>query len=206
MHVEISKGKRSKKRKRREQALAKATTTSIPELEKPSPPDLSSYVSVGVASITRALEATCEATSLHDVGRCDGETTQTTSRISTVFVSMASKNSVLAAHFPRLVAAASRSGSENPIKLVLLPRVAEEKLCAAMGINRAGFVAVHEGAPHGGQLLEYVHANVADIEVPWIDQANKKQYLPLKVISTKASVGLSKKVQREQRDKQTKMS
>jgi ribonuclease P/MRP protein subunit POP3 len=87
-----------------------------------------------------------------------------------------------------------RNPQLQPIRLVQLPSGSEKRLSLALGLPRASSIAVLEGAPYSKHLLDLVQELVPVIEVSWLEQARKAQYLPVKIntILTTTPIGKNK--------------
>jgi len=112
-----------------------------------------------------------------------------------VFVTRAdSQASMLHSHIPLLCGLASgEEESGGVVRLVQLPRGSEAKLADALGIARAGFVGLLEGAPEEAVagLMEVVEKNVPPIQVPWLEEergAGDYRAVNVKVVKTYATV------------------
>lgn len=111
-----------------------------------------------------------------------------------IFVPRSSQPPILHAHLPQLVAMASLAHPEMPpTRLVQLPKVSDTQLCAALGIPRVSFIGLLEGAPHAKALVELVRSSVAEVGIPWLDEAQKAAYKPLKINAIQTSAPIMKK-------------
>jgi ribonuclease P/MRP protein subunit POP3 len=208
--MNASKGKRIKKRKRQE-VKRKGGNAGLNESEgAPSAPDISSHMLVGLASITRYLEL-ISSNRMADGPYEKSETSQPLTscesgisiehdakikvrHLAAVFVCRSSQPSVLHAHLPQLVATASlRNPHLQPTRLVQLPPGSENRLSLALGLPRASFVAILEDAPHSKPLLDLVQDLVPSIEVPWLEEARKAEYRPVKINTILTSAPAGKK-------------
>ena len=193
-----SKGKRNKKRKRQE-AKRKGSNAGLNQSDAPPPvPEISSHLLVGLASITRYLEligSIRTVNGLHEKSEtilapacCESgidlehDSNTKIRHLAAIFVCRPSQPSVLHAHLPQLVAAASlRNPHLQPTRLVQLPQGSENRLSASLGLPRASFVGILEDAPHSKPLLELVRDIVPVIELPWLEEAREAQYKPVKI-------------------------
>ena len=112
-----------------------------------------------------------------------------------VFVTRAdSQASMLHSHIPLLCRLASGEGeSGGVVRLVQLPRGSEARLADALGIARAGFVGLLEGAPEDvvARLMEVVERCVLPVQVPWLEEkrgAGEYRAVNVKVVKTYATV------------------
>jgi ribonuclease P/MRP protein subunit POP3 len=206
-HLTKSKGKRSKKRKRHE---AKKHTGEENPSQPPIPPtpEISSFLAIGLNSITRALQESSQkpkppslpkdaSSSSHDAPDASEITEQPpakpttpnpsssaspTPSFSAIFVLRSIQPAILHAHLPQLIATASLARPSSPAtRLVQLPRGSDERVCQALGLPRASFIGLVEGAPHAGSLVELIRRRVPEIEVPWLKEATDLTYLPVKI-------------------------
>jgi ribonuclease P/MRP protein subunit POP3 len=183
----------------------------------PPPPELSKFVLTGLNSINRALEgdskiarSTIEALpddtnsqfqKHEDTQMCldDGEMPTSKSQaypnnhIAAIFVARSNLPSILYAHLPQLITTASKAHPDKPpTRLIQLPRGAESRLALALGLQRVSFIAILDGAPHCKALVDLVRECVSDIEIPWLDEVRKAEYLEVKINSIETSVGTMK--------------
>ncbi|KAM3073710.1 RNase P and RNase MRP subunit [Clarireedia jacksonii] len=210
-YVVPSKGNRSRKRKRQESKLDEKSS------DIPPPPEISNFVLTGLNSINRSLEEASKNAPSHtealldDTSRQlqgqediqmfldDGEMPQSETRtyparhVAAIFVTRSNLPSILYAHLPQLIATASKVHPDKPAtKLVQLPKGAESRLTGALALQRVSFIGVLEGAPYCKALLELVRECVSDIEIPWLDEVRKAEYLEVKINSIETSVGMMK--------------
>jgi ribonuclease P/MRP protein subunit POP3 len=212
-HVTYSRGKRSKKRKRHEAKAGDAPTMAIPP-----PPEISSFLVVGLNSITRNLESSsqrsqpkthvAEGSEGNDLlgtvpdskvakegSRNDISHPLNEGHLSAILVCRSSQSSVLHEHLPQLVFTASLANPMLPAtRLVELPNGSEARVCEALGIPRVSSIGILEGAPHSKPLIDLLRECVPEIEIPWLQQAKESRYLPVKVNSIETLSTVVKKV------------
>lgn len=105
-----------------------------------------------------------------------------TRNFSIIFVPKSSQPSILHTHLPQLVATASLAHPALPaIRLVQLKISSDARICEALGLPRASFIGIMEGAPYSKSLVELVRECVPEIEVPWLREMKKGDYLPVKI-------------------------
>ncbi|ESZ91139.1 hypothetical protein SBOR_8473 [Sclerotinia borealis F-4128] len=200
-HITPSKGKRSRKRKRR---------NSKPEDEKssetPPPPEISSYIVTGLNSIHRILEGSTKKgfETKETPSSLETETRPQTDQIisspnppnpphphfSAIFVSRSNQPPILHAHLPQIIATASKAHPTKPsTRLVALPKGCETRVAAALGLPRVAFLGIIDNAPYSKALLDIVRDCVQEIEIPWLDEARKSEYLDTKIDSIQTSIG-----------------
>lgn len=191
--MEPSKGKRSKKRKRKE-------AVSEDVVSKPPVPEISSFVLVGLNSITRHLEASsrfskskkapeepaAEATAndppiSNDSKETESpEPTQPPPHLTVLFLPTPPPP-ILQSLLPQLLTTASLAHPSHPAtRLVTLPPTSHSRLSTALGIPRVSFIALLEGAPHSGALVELVRECVGEVEAPGV-KGVERGYLPVKI-------------------------
>jgi ribonuclease P/MRP protein subunit POP3 len=66
-------------------------------------------------------------------------------------------------------------------------------VCQALGLPRASFIGLVEGAPHAGSLVDVIRRSVPEIEVPWLEEVKKSTYLPVKINAIKTFASVPKK-------------
>jgi hypothetical protein len=116
---------------------------------------------------------------------------------SAIFVPRSSQPPLLHAHLPQLVTTASLANPELPAtRLVQLPKGCEARLSEALGLPRVSFIGILHGAPHSNSLVDLVRDCVPEIEVPWLEEAKKSVYLPLKVNAIESFVPVAKREQK----------
>jgi hypothetical protein len=101
---------------------------------------------------------------------------------SAIFVPRASQPPILHAHLPQLVVTASLAHPELSVtRLVQLPKGCDARLSEALGLPRVSFIGILDGAPHSKSLVDLVRGCVPEIEIPWLAEAKKSVYLPVKI-------------------------
>ncbi|KAI1001682.1 hypothetical protein K3495_g6519 [Podosphaera aphanis] len=208
-HVTRSKGKRSKKRKRKAELEHKAEVTNEKALV-PSPPQISSFVVTGLNSVLRSLESLAclarekmvaqKSPSLEvDQANVSEITDSPTQHFSVIFVLNSSQPTIFLDHLLQLVATASLAHPELPkTRLLQLPRDSGARLCESIGLARVSVIGVLEGAPLSTGLLEFVREHVAEVKNPWLLEARKGSYLP---VTIKAVKTLAPAAEKKQKDK-----
>jgi len=189
-HVEPSKGKRSKKRKRKEGEPEDVTS-------KPPTPEISSFILLGLNSVIRHLEGSSRvskpkrapesspteaiandpASSNGSEGTESPKDTQPPPHLAALFLPTPPPQ-ILQSLLPQLVTTASLAHPSLPqTRLVTLPPASHSRISSALGVPRVSFIGLLEGAPHSGALVEIVRECVGEIEVPVL----KEGYLPVKI-------------------------
>ena len=207
LYSNSSKGKRSKKRKRLEAKTKNATAMSEETAAIPPVPEISSHVIVGLSSITRYLENTCRgqisishesepaempaAFEIDNKGVIKGDVMEARN-LAAVFVCRSSQPSALHAHLPQLMATASVASPLLPMRLVQLPQGCEARLCSSLGLPRASFVGLLEGAPHSQPVIDFVRERVPIIEVSWLREVQSARYMPVKINTICTTVPFAK--------------
>ncbi|KAF2144133.1 uncharacterized protein K452DRAFT_267305 [Aplosporella prunicola CBS 121167] len=207
LHVTPSQGKRSKKRKRHDDAGA-ATSDPVPA---PPMPDISKSITVGINSTTRHLEQLAAARAppaLRPQGGNEHKEIGDAPALSNLAILFLLKppNDITYAHLPLLSQAASSTlPAATATRLVPLKASSEQKLASALGLPRVGVVGVMEGAPGAAPLLDYVRAHLAAVEVPWIREAKNAQYLDVNIqaVSTGAGTPLEVRAKEKQGGKKS---
>jgi hypothetical protein len=101
---------------------------------------------------------------------------------SAIFVPRSLQPPILHAHLPQLVVTASLAHPELPVtRLVQLPKGCDARLSEALGLPRVSFIGILDGAPHSKSLVDLVRGCVPEIEIPWLAEAKKSVYLPVKI-------------------------
>ena len=117
---------------------------------------------------------------------------------SAIFVTQASQPPILGVHLPQLVTTASLANPELPAtRLVQLPKGCEARLSEALALPRVSFIGILDGAPHSKSLVDLARECVPVIEIPWLEEAKKSVYLPLKINAIESFVHVvAKKVEK----------
>lgn len=164
-YVQLSKGKRDKKRKR------KAPTTAYKDLSPPPAPELKSYIDVGLTAVTRHLQDKAQSV------ESNLEDKRATPSYSAIFVARSAYPNALNGHLPQMVAVASESHPEQmPIRLVGLSKSYEDRLSESLGIPRVSCIGLREQAPNSKALIEFVRQHVPVIEVQWLEEARQAEH------------------------------
>ena len=212
-HVEPSKGRRSKKRRRKDAASAQEAledpTAMAPPPAPVAAPDAMAHLTIGLNSTTRRMESTSRSRlpktaplvlQIQPKKRSTDDKrvplASDAERLAAVFVVRSSQSSLLHAHLP-LLAKTSSLGRlpASHTRLVPLPNTAEARLTAALALPRVGVVGLTEDCPHAEPLLDYVRQHVPITDVPWLEEASAGTYLPveIKAVQTSAPVPLKNK-------------
>lgn len=191
-HIQPSKGKGSKKRKR-------ATDAAQPPNDQQAPPnpEISKFLDVGLASISRGLEQLSSTAELQFSATREGQSSpgdEDVSAYAVIFIARSGQPTAFHCHFPQMVAVASRSRScEQPIRLVGFSAPCSERLGAALGIPRVSAIGLRAGSPNAKALVDYVQEHVAPNPLPWAnpDSSQPPKYLgaSIKAVETTMKSG-----------------
>ncbi|KFY80728.1 hypothetical protein V499_00436 [Pseudogymnoascus sp. VKM F-103] len=188
-HITPSKGKRSKKAKRRELKGGAAKPTQD-EASVP-PPELISHILVGLNSITRHLESqsrkACPPSLGVPIPSYDGPA-NSQRHLAVVVTTWPSVPTILTSHLHKLVQTSSLLHHNlPPTRFVTLPRSSEKRLCSALGVPRAGFIGIFDGAPSATAVIDFCVANVPELEVDGWLKVDKSAFMPLKINTIEAA-------------------
>lgn len=75
-----------------------------------------------------------------------------------------------------------RHSTLSPARLIPLSSISEAKLCSVLGIPRVGIIAIFDGAPGAGPLVENVRENVEVTDVPWAKEVQGGEWLGTKIM------------------------
>ena len=210
-HVVPSKGKRKKKRKREQERAVtdqerKSSEGEASRASPPAPPEVQKHLTIGFNTTTKYLESLAQRSSpssqVPSSDNAPGLKAPTTSPsensssrpLDIVFAPRSDQFSILYSHLPLLTKTASlASSSSSSVRLVMLPKGAEERLGAALSIPRVGLIGLIDGAPESQGLIEFVRKCVPQVEVPWIQEAMAGAYLPVKINEIETSVPVESK-------------
>ena len=195
-----SQGKRAKKRKRRGDATIQNKLADFPDegvsaAGAIAQPEIRDHLTVGFNTTTRFLEFLAqkirsdpgEDGNLNAVVPMENpnQSSFDTSRIeplAAVFALRSGQPPVLYSHLPLLVRAANLAVPSSPsTRLISLPQGAEVRLKSILGIPRVGMIGLMNGAPNASSLVEFIRAKVPEMEVTWLQEAIKGEYLPVKI-------------------------
>ena len=195
-----SKGKRAKKRKRRGDTTIQNKSADVPNdgvsrTGALAQPEIQDHLTIGFNTTTRFLEFLAQK-NRPDSGKDEDlnavvpiknpiQPSFDTARIeplAAVFALRSGQPPVLYSHLPLLVRAANLAVPSSPsTRLISLPEGAEVRLRSALGIPRVGLIGLMNGAPNASSLVDFIRANVPEMEVPWLQEAIKGEYLPVKI-------------------------
>ena len=114
--------------------------------------------------------------------------------ISVVFVCRSTLPPMLTTSLPTLAATASLAFPYEPAtRLVPLSAKAEARLAEVLRQPKVGFVGILSNAPKSKSLVDFVQETVDAIDVPWLRESSKGEYLPVKTQTVDVSVGLKNK-------------
>jgi len=180
-HVRASKGKGRG---------GKAHTISQPQLDPESMlewmPEIYDHLTIGFNSTVRRLETLsssrrppllAQPTDPHLV-----ESGQHLN-LSILFVCRQSLPDIITSSLPLLLATSTSLSCRA--KLVDLSPQAEAKLAHTLQQPRVGVLGLQENTPQADILMNFVHQNIAPVEVPWLDQAGPC-YLPVNIKAIEA--------------------
>ncbi|KAF7857215.1 hypothetical protein EAF04_009456 [Stromatinia cepivora] len=202
-HIIPSKGKRSKKRKRRDLKAGNEKSS-----ETPPPPEISSYIVIGLNSIHRMLEGSSKK-GLDTKANPDnpepeirpqtngvlGPNPQNSppTHFSAIFVARSNQPPILNSHLPQIIATASKAHPTKPsTRLLQLPKGSETRIAAVLGLPRVSFLGILDDAPNSKALPDLIRDCVEEIQIPWLDEAKKAEYLETKINSIQTSIGAAK--------------
>lgn len=214
-HVVLSKGKRKRKRKREQERAVtdeerKSSESEASRASPPAPPVVQEHLTIGFNTTTKYLESLVQRSSLpSQVPSSDNApdmkaptrspSEHSSSRpLAIVFAPHSDQFSIMYSHLPLLTKTASLASSSSPsVRLVMLPKGAEERLGAILSVPRVGLIGLIDGALESKVLIEFIRERVPQVEVPWVQEAMAGAYLPVKIneIETSAPVESKRKGQ-----------
>ncbi|EDU42448.1 RNase-P-pop3 domain containing protein [Pyrenophora tritici-repentis] len=201
VYIHPSKGKKRKRNIKPDKDVSTMADTP------PPPPEISNHLLVGLNSVTRHLEALAAKTapstapvtnkspeSMHanmkSAPVSDSETNVLSPLSMVILTHPKPTLSPAHAHLPTLVhlatlppaSTASRTANVET-RLIALPTSADARLASALGIPRAGALAIYQGAPGAKTLEDYVREHIGVTQCPWIDEAMSAEWKGLNVKS-----------------------
>ncbi|KAF7893703.1 uncharacterized protein EAF02_001241 [Botrytis sinoallii] len=200
-HITPSKGKRSKKRKRRDLKSENERPSDIP-----SSPEISSYIITGLNSIHRMLEEsskrgleTKESLNTGPETRPQSNDVDSSTQssphahFSAIFVARSNQHPIFNSHLPQLLNTASKAyPAKPPTRLVQLPKGSETRIAIALGLPRVSFLGILDDAPNSKALVDLIRDCVGEIEIPWLNEAKKAEFLETKINSIQTTIGAVK--------------
>jgi ribonuclease P/MRP protein subunit POP3 len=188
-NIKPSKGKSSRRRKRRLMQDGAATTHSR---TAPPLPDIFSYITLGFNTTVRHLESLAAISRPPLLGEATLEQPKI-APLSAVFVCRTGLPAILTSSLPLLAATASLAfPHESPIRLVPLGKAAGDKLAQTLHQPRVGFIGLLSHTSAAENLIGLVRTRVQPVDIPWLKETNSGAYLPVKVRQTKIKVGPKK--------------
>ncbi|TLD15488.1 uncharacterized protein PgNI_01303 [Pyricularia grisea] len=188
-HLVPSKGKRSKKKSKKQASDGQPPGSERP---RPPPPELSAFVDIGLANITRCLQEDSGSSIISPSGDEKSHENLKGTPYAMILVARSGHSSAFHSHFPQMVAMASQSRPNQPaIRLVGFSKSCEDRLSDCLGIPRVSSVALRAGAPLSKPLIGFVRQNVPAIEIPWVEEV-AAGYQETKIKTIEAPVGRKK--------------
>ncbi|CAD6444907.1 9c8925b4-2850-48a5-b9be-cb44fb5fa038 [Sclerotinia trifoliorum] len=109
---------------------------------------------------------------------------------SAIFVTRSDQPPILNSHLPQIIATASKAHPTKPsTRLVQVPKGSETRIAAALGLPRVSFLGILDDAPNSKALIDLIRDCVEEIQIPWLDEAKKAEYLETKINSIQTSIG-----------------
>lgn len=154
--------------------------------------DLQKHLTIGFNSTTRYLEMLAQRSPLNPKAKESPSSGMIDlTPLAVVFVPRFDQPTILHSHLPLLVKATSSASPAVPvIRLVTLPKGAEERLGIALSIPRVGLIGLLDGTPEAAPIIAMVRLTVPGIEIPLPQEAMTGAYLPvnIKLIQTTAPI------------------
>ncbi|TQS33686.1 hypothetical protein Golomagni_05958 [Golovinomyces magnicellulatus] len=206
-HKTPSKGKRSKKRKRKSKGDEKGALTTLNDAA-PAKPELSSYVVFGLNIILQRLESLSnfskiQGTRSHDMEILGGEMAINENKpffnqhFSAIFIISMSQPAIIEEILPQLVVTASQAHPELPeTRLVQIPKEYHNQLCECLNVPRVSTIGILDGAPLSNGLLEFIRKHVPEIPIPHLREPGKIPYVPVQINSVETTSKVSVKRQK----------
>ncbi|CAK7218575.1 RNase P and RNase MRP subunit [Sporothrix bragantina] len=187
--------------------MDKSTEAKQPNNNVPPPPELSRFVDVGLATITRELSKGDSSSTSIPIPQATKsafppqQSTTATSLPSSVtpyaavFVLRSGHPSAFYSHFPQMVAVASQqdaTASDSPsvpVRLIGFSRACEDRLSSSLGIPRVSTIALRAGAPQSQGLLKFLEETVPAVDVPWLDEAQAGKFRDTQIHIADVRVG-----------------
>lgn len=166
-HIEPSKGKKDRKRKRAR--IATKTPSTLP----PSAPEISSYVVVGTNNILRKLEMLSRKSKPQSTSDTTAELSpiMTNDHFTAIFVVPSLISPTLDSMLPQLVHTASLQHPGLPrTRLIRLHKGHEARLCQCLGLPSVSFIGLLAGGPHTKNFERSIRESVPELRAPWLGE------------------------------------
>lgn len=153
---------------------------------------MTSSLDVGLSNITRNLQPGASSSGSEIVFKNDKYPRAQPSPYKVIFVARSGTPSAFFSHLPQLVALASKKSQRvaEPIRLVGFSKACEERLSMCLGVPRVTSVALREDdTAQSKTLVDFVQQRVPVVDVPWLDEIGKGEYLATKIKTIQAPVG-----------------
>lgn len=180
-HITPSRGKRKRRRTNKQAVAVEESDRSTKTFSKPLPLPLTGlreHLTIGFNTTTRHLEALAQGSTLNP--RSESSNAKA---LTAVFVPRFDQPAILHSHLPLLTKAASLAPPSLPaIRLVTLPKGAEERLGVSLSIPRVGLIGLLDGLPEeASALLNLIQQHVPELKVSALAEAVTGAYLPVKI-------------------------
>ncbi|TPX14368.1 uncharacterized protein E0L32_005564 [Thyridium curvatum] len=193
-HIPVSKGKRERVARKKAQQARQSGEAA------PPPPELTDFVDVGLANITRNLQASARVGHSQSHTRCEKKRDRDEKldvNYTAIFAARSGQPNALHSHLPQMIAVATESGGvKDPIRLVGFSKSCEDRLSECLGIPRASIIAIRSGAPRSQALIDFVRSHVPAVEVAWLKEAEEAHHLATKINALEVPIG-AKRQKRE---------
>jgi ribonuclease P/MRP protein subunit POP3 len=198
-YTQLSKGKRSRKRKRNAVAVA---SDAISTATRPPVPEISSFIDIGLASISRNLEKAAGQEGNHLLSTNEEPSSFVEDEAyAAVFVVRSGQSSAFHCHFPQMVAVASkRQQSGHDIRLVGLSKPCADRLSSCLGLPRVSSVGIRNGAPNSSALVNFARSHVSPVQISWVMQVQDVWFRKTKINAIETTVGVAKQKKRTTSD------
>jgi ribonuclease P/MRP protein subunit POP3 len=84
------------------------------------------------------------------------------------------------------------SSTTEPIRLVGFSRSCEDRLSSCLGIPRVSSIGLREGVPQAKALLDFVRQHVPAVDMHWLQETKRGEYLETKINALEVPVGTKK--------------
>ncbi|RKF63374.1 putative rna-processing protein [Erysiphe neolycopersici] len=191
-HINPSKGKRSKKTRRKYKSEDKEATRCL-EVPISSIPEVSNYVVVGLNSVLRRLESLSNLSRLRGAkslqpNNFEGDSntivdgSDSSLHFLAIFIVSSSQSAIVEELLPQLIVTASLANPTYPqTRIVRVPKECHNQLCQCLGIPSVSIIGILDGAPLSKGLKEFVIQHVPENKIAWIEEAASVQYLPVRI-------------------------
>jgi ribonuclease P/MRP protein subunit POP3 len=160
----------------------------------PPAPEITSYVDVGLASISRNLEKlSAQPMPLAEPSGEHPPELDKQMNYAAIFVARSGQSSAFHCHFPQMVAVASNKQQlEVPIRLVGFSKPCADRLSLCLGLPRVSSIGISNLAPNSSALISFVREHVPPVRMAWANQLRDAEFRQTNIEALETTAGVKK--------------